>query len=102
LQNRNKTRTKQAQKLAKTDTYKNRKNSNLNKTSASSEQEHNTSLHKKCAICVHQNSKGGDDLPLELTKLIHLWPKLPAHIKKSVRELTRNLRQEGSSSETLS
>jgi len=87
LHSTNNTRTKQAQKLAKTDTYKNRENADLNKTSTSSEQENNTSLHKKCAICVHQNFEGGDDLPLELTELIRLWPKLPRHTKQLIKAL---------------
>jgi len=87
LQNRNKTHIKPTQKLSKTDTYKNRKNSDLNKTSTSSEQDNNSSLHKKCAICVHQNHEAGDNLSPELAKLIRLWPKLPGHIKMSIRAL---------------
>ena len=84
----NKTDTKQAQKLAKSDTYKNHNNINLNKTSTSSEQDHNTSLHKKCAICVHQNLRLNEsDLESELLELISVWPKLPGHIKSSIRAL---------------
>jgi hypothetical protein len=93
LQKRNKTSTKQAQKLAKTDTYKNRKNSNLNRTSTSSEQDHNRLLRGKCAICVHQNLAANGNLPPELIELIRLWPKLPMHIRKYVRELIKNPEQ---------
>ena len=89
LHNTNKTDTNQAQKLAKTDTYKNRQNSNLNKTSTSSEQDYDNSLHKKCAICVHQNFAAKGNLPSELIELIRLWPKLPTHIKQSIRELIK-------------
>jgi len=42
---------------------------------------------KKCAKCVHQNLEAGDNLPLELTKLIRLWPKLPERIKQSINAL---------------
>jgi hypothetical protein len=87
LHSTNKTPTKQTQKLAKTDTYKKRKNSNLNKTSTSSEQDHNKLLREKCAICVHQNFAANGNLPPELTKLIRLWPKLPRYIKMSVKAL---------------
>jgi hypothetical protein len=81
LHNTNKTHTKQAQKLANSNTYKNQKNSHLNKTSTSSEQDHNTSLHKKCAIFAHQNLQLSDlDLPSELQTLISAWPRLPEHM----------------------
>ena len=84
----NKTNTKQAQKLAKTDTYKNQKKDNLNKTSTNSEQDNNTSLHKKCAICVHQNLMLNElDLPSELQLLISAWPRLPERIKNTIRAL---------------
>jgi len=75
LHSTNKTHTKQAQRLAKSDTHKNRKNSNLNKTSTSSEQDHNKLLREKCAICVHQNFAANGNLPPELIELICLWPK---------------------------
>ncbi len=88
LHSTNKTHTKQAQKLAKPDTYKNRKNSNLNKTSTSSKQDNNTFLHKKCAICVHQNLRLNEsDLPAELLELASVWPKLPEHTKSMIRFL---------------
>ena len=91
LQKHNKTHTKQAQKLAKTDTYKNQKNSHLNKTSTSFEQDNNTSLHKKCAICVHQNLRLNEsDLPAELIELISVWPKLSEHTKSSIRTLIKD------------
>jgi len=92
VQNRNKTTTKQAQKLAKTNTYKKRTNSNLNKTSTSSEQDHNKLLREKCAICVHQNFAANGNLPLELVELILLWPELPTHIKNSIRKLIKKSR----------
>jgi hypothetical protein len=88
LQNRNMTHTKQAQKLAKSYTYKNHKNSNLNKTSTSSEQDRNSSLHKKCAICVHQNLRLNEsDLSAELIEFISVWPNLPEYTKSSIMTL---------------
>ena len=54
-----------------------------------SEQDNNTSLHKKCAICVHQDLEAIEDLPPELTELIHIWPDLPTHIKQSIKELIK-------------
>ena len=92
LHNTNKTHTKQAQKLAKTNTYKNHKKSNLNTTSTSFEQDHNKLLREKCAICVHQNFAASDNLSPEITELIRLWPKLPTHIKQSIRKLIKKSR----------
>jgi hypothetical protein len=90
LHSTNKTHTKQAQKLAKTNTYKKRKNSILNKTSSSSEQDNNTSLHKKCAICVHHNLRLNEsDPPAELIELISIWPKLSEHIKSSIKTMIK-------------
>jgi hypothetical protein len=95
LHNTNKTHTKQAQKLAKSDTYKNRKNNNLNKISTSSEQDNNTSLHKKCAICVHHSLYLNESIPLpKLFELIQVWTKLPEHIKKNIGVLTKPYRHE--------
>ena len=49
------------------------------------EQNHNTSLHEKCAICVHQNLRLNEsDLPAELLELVSVWSKLPEHTKNSI------------------
>jgi len=90
LHSTNKTHTKQAQKLAKSDTYKKQKKSNLNKTSTSPEQDNNTFLHKKCAICVHQNLRLNEsDLPAELIELISVWSKLSEYTKSLIRTLIK-------------
>jgi hypothetical protein len=90
LHTTNKNRTKQAQKLAETDTYKNYKNSNLNKISTSSKQDNNKLLRKKCAIYVHQNLRLNElDLPAELLELISVWPKLSEHAKSSIGALIK-------------
>jgi len=83
LHNSNKTHTKPTQKLAKTDTYKNHKKGNLNKTNTSSEQDHNNSLHKKCTICVHRNKEDSD-----LFRIVGVWPKLPEYVKELIMALT--------------
>jgi hypothetical protein len=95
LHSTNKTHTKQAQKLAESDTYKNCKNTDLNRTSTSPEQDNNTFLHKKCAICVHQIFKAGGNVPQELSKLIYLWPKLPKKIKQSIKKLVGEFETNG-------
>jgi len=63
------------------------------------EQENNSSLHKKCAKCVHQNPKPvstkpqkgpvGDEskLPPDVAEIVYLWPKLPEHIKAAIKAL---------------
>jgi hypothetical protein len=62
----------------------------LNKTSTSPEQDNNTSLHKKCAICVHQNLQLNEsDLPAALRELISVWPKLSEHTKSSIITLIK-------------
>jgi hypothetical protein len=92
LHSTNKSHTKQAQKLAKTNTYKNPKNANLNKTSTSPKQDNNTSLHKKCAICVHQNFPANSNLLSEVIELIRLWPKLSKRVKKSIKVLMKTVK----------
>jgi hypothetical protein len=56
-------------------------------------------MRKKCAKCVHQNSKPANTksrkeavgykpkFPPDLVDIIHLWPKLPGHIKQSIKAL---------------
>lgn len=87
--------------LAKSDIYKNHKNSNFNKTSASSEQENNNLLHKKCAICVHHSLYLNESTSLPtLLELIQVWPKLPEHIKTDIGVLTEPYKHEKTKSKT--
>ena len=66
------------------------------------EQDHNKLLREKCAKCVHQNFAANGNLPPELVELILLWPKLPAHIKNSIKKLIKKSKTEKLFSEALS
>ena len=73
----------------KLNTYKDCKINNLNKTSTSSEQDHNTSLHKKCVICMYKNLYLNESIPSsELLELIQVWVKLPEQVKTDIGLLT--------------
>ena len=101
LHSANKNHTKQTQKLAKSNTCKNHKNSNLNKTSTSSEQDNNTSLHKKCAIRVHHNLYLNESNPFpKLLELIQVWAKLPEQVKTDIGLLAEPYRHETIKSKT--
>jgi hypothetical protein len=52
-------------------------------------QNHNTSLHKKYAICMHQNNFTPESLPAELAEIIRTWPTLPEHIKAAIMALIK-------------
>jgi hypothetical protein len=52
-------------------------------------QNHNTSLHKKCATGVHQNEAVKKNLQPELTEIARLWPTLPDHIKAAIMALIK-------------
>lgn len=45
-------------------------------------QDCNTTLHKKCAICVHH-------LNSDLEEIARIWPELPEHIKAAIRALVQ-------------
>jgi hypothetical protein len=47
-------------------------------------QNHNTTLHKKYAICMHQNNITPESLPADLTQIVTVWPDLPKHIKTTI------------------
>ena len=101
LHNTNKTHTQQSQKLAKSNTYKNQKNSSLNKTNTSSKQANNASLHKKCAICVHQYSyQEKPDLSSDLIELVSIWEKLPGSLKGIIGRLVKAYMCKGGYSDT--
>ena len=88
LQDHNKNATKPVQLLAKTDTCENHQDAIFDRTITTSEQHHNNSLHKKCAICVLRNLEHGEsDLSSELRQVVDLWPKLPEHIRRSITTL---------------
>jgi len=73
------------QLLAKADTYVNQQGAVFDKTITSSEQHHNNSLHKKCAICVLGNLEHcGSDLSSELRQVIDLWSKLPDEVRHPI------------------
>lgn len=50
-------------------------------------QNHNTSLHKKCALCVPKNRAVNKRLPAELAEIIQAWPTLPRQIKEAIKIL---------------
>ena len=50
-------------------------------------QNHNTTLHKKYAICMHQNNITPESLPADLIQIITVWPDLPENIKTEVKTL---------------
>jgi len=52
-----------------------------------SQQNHNTNLHEKYAICMHQNNVTPESLPADLTMVIEHWPKLPENIKITIKTL---------------
>ena len=51
-----------------------------------SEYSHNPSLHKKCALCVHQKSLR---LSAELELIIKAWPDLSKEVKEKIIETIR-------------
>jgi hypothetical protein len=48
---------------------------------------HNTSLHKKCAIGVHQNNITPESLHPDLAQIVTVWPNLPEYIKTTIKML---------------
>ena len=61
-----------------------------------SEQPRNTSLQKKCALCVHKDlpeftraSRVDMSVFLELNQVIQAWPSLPDPVKKGIMAMVK-------------
>jgi hypothetical protein len=52
-------------------------------------QNHNTSLHKKYAICMHQNNVSLENLSADLAQIVLAWPDLPENIQKTIKLLVK-------------
>jgi hypothetical protein len=52
-------------------------------------QNHNTTLHKKYAICMHQNNITPESLPAELVEIMRVWPTLSKHVKAAIMALIK-------------
>jgi hypothetical protein len=52
-----------------------------------SQQNCNTILREKCALCVPKNRAVNKRLPAELAEIIQAWPTLPRHIKEAIKIL---------------
>jgi len=50
-------------------------------------QNHNTNLHEKYAICMHQNNITPESLPADVVMIIESWPNLPENIKLTIKTL---------------
>lgn len=50
-------------------------------------QNHNTNLHGKYAICMHQNNITLESLPPDLTQIVTVWSVLPEDIKITIKML---------------
>ncbi|MGA2070183.1 MAG: hypothetical protein ABSG97_02435 [Sedimentisphaerales bacterium] len=54
-----------------------------------SQQNYNTILREKCALCVPKNRAVNKRLPAELAEIIQAWPTLPEHIKAAIMALIK-------------
>jgi len=56
-----------------------KEHSQKNKNHTLVEQENNSSLHKKCAVCVHI-----ENIPVDLKLIMDAWPKLPKELRLQI------------------
>jgi hypothetical protein len=54
-----------------------------------SQQNYNTILREKCALCVPKKRAMNKHLPAELAEIIQAWPTLPEHIKAAIMALIK-------------
>lgn len=60
-------------------------NYHIEQKQTGSQQDCDTTLHKKCAICVHQNGANSN-----IEKIIAIWSEPPEHIKAAIKALIQS------------